>query len=217
MRRGRRGATVAPARARAACRAPTAAAGGMRRVERSDGRGDRPNVEEAVALGQQVPVASARRGRGEARVERGPGGDVCMLRGGYVPALGEFGVRRGAATRRRDAKVVATFCTSQLEFTSSASSELAAMSARPHIVYMLVDNLGFGNVGYLRARSPAGIVAGGGDAGSTLWPSRRVTRQARIVEFCSPSRSSLLSGRLPGHVNITTTTRRCLARASRKR
>ena len=27
---------------------------------------------------------------------------------------------------------------------------------KPHIVYVLSDNLGHGNVGYLRARSPAG-------------------------------------------------------------
>ena len=33
---------------------------------------------------------------------------------------------------------------------------------KPHIVYMLVDNLGFGNVGYLRAQAGAAAAAAGG-------------------------------------------------------
>ena len=77
------------------------------------------------------------------------------------------------------------------------------MSARPHIVYMLVDNLGFGNVGYLRARSPSGaspeVVTPELDA---LAKSGVILDRLYTYEFCSPSRSSLLSGRLPGHVNI---------------
>ena len=35
-------------------------------------------------------------------------------------------------------------------------SAAAAAAPKPHIVYVLSDNLGHGNVGYLRARSPAG-------------------------------------------------------------
>ena len=74
---------------------------------------------------------------------------------------------------------------------------------KPHIVYMLVDNLGFGNVGYLRARSPAGA------SPEVLTPQLDALASSGVVldrlytyEFCSPSRSSLLSGRLPARVNI---------------
>ena len=74
---------------------------------------------------------------------------------------------------------------------------------RPHIVYMLTDNIGYGNLGYIRAQTEAGpsrevdtpkmdALAGGGVILDRLYS----------YEFCSPSRSSLLSGRLPGHVNI---------------
>jgi len=44
-----------------------------------------------------------------------------------------------------------TLCTTAATGLPSSSS-----SSRPHIVYVLADNLGWGGVGYLRATSPAG-------------------------------------------------------------
>ena len=77
-----------------------------------------------------------------------------------------------------------------------------AAAPRPHIVYMLSDNLGWANVGYHRAAmgrpSPEvqtphidGLVADG------IELDRFYT-----YKFCSPSRSAFLTGRLPIHVNF---------------
>eukprot|EP00928_Gymnodinium_smaydae_P069341 TRINITY_DN5277_c1_g1_i2.p1 TRINITY_DN5277_c1_g1~~TRINITY_DN5277_c1_g1_i2.p1 ORF type:complete len:514 (-),score=31.57 TRINITY_DN5277_c1_g1_i2:47-1588(-) len=72
----------------------------------------------------------------------------------------------------------------------------ACASARPHILYFLVDDLGFSSVGF---NSPHGEpktpnidnLRHEGTALSRLY----------AYKFCSPTRSSLLSGRLPLHVN----------------
>ena len=74
-------------------------------------------------------------------------------------------------------------------------------ASRPHIVYILSDNLGYGNVGYIRASTPAGpspeIVTPNLDR---LASEGRVLERMYTYEMCSPSRCSLLSGRLPIHV-----------------
>jgi arylsulfatase B len=76
-------------------------------------------------------------------------------------------------------------------------------ATKPHLVYVLSDNLGWGNVGYHRAVSPSGpspevqtpnidqLVASGVEL------DRLYT-----YKFCSPSRASLLTGRFPLHVNM---------------
>ena len=73
----------------------------------------------------------------------------------------------------------------------------------PHIVYILADNIGYGGLGYLRARTPAGpspeIATPHIDA---LAKDGVTLERLYTYEMCSPSRSSLLSGRLPQHVNI---------------
>lgn len=78
-----------------------------------------------------------------------------------------------------------------------------ASAPRPHLVYMLADNIGYGGLGYLRAVSPAGPSAEVSTPTlDALAGSGAVLERLYTYEFCSPSRSSLLSGRLPQHVNI---------------
>ena len=84
-----------------------------------------------------------------------------------------------------------------------ALSAIAALAAdttailspvRPHIVMMLADDLGFNNVGWRNAeiRSPT-LDALRADGVSI---DRHYT-----YKYCSPTRSALMSGRLPYHVN----------------
>ena len=86
---------------------------------------------------------------------------------------------------------------------AEAPPAVAQTATQPHIVYMLSDNIGYGGIGFLRARSPAGY----SPEVSTPTLDRLaadgvVLARLYTFEFCSPSRSSLLSGRLPGHVNM---------------
>lgn len=79
----------------------------------------------------------------------------------------------------------------------------AAKQSKPHVLFILADDLGFGDVGYLRNRTSAGqsnevqtpeidnLVASGVEL------SRMYAHK-----FCSPTRSSIQSGRAPIHVNV---------------
>jgi arylsulfatase A-like enzyme len=77
-----------------------------------------------------------------------------------------------------------------------------AAAAKPHVLLVLADDLGYGNVGWTRA------------ANNCSTPEVQTPRLDELVRegieltrfyayhMCSPSRSSLLSGRLPIHVNV---------------
>jgi len=73
--------------------------------------------------------------------------------------------------------------------------------SQPHIVVLLADNVGWANVGFHRPPSadPREFQTHNIDrlAGSGIELDRHYT-----YKFCSPSRSSFLTGRLPVHVNI---------------
>ena len=78
-----------------------------------------------------------------------------------------------------------------------------AKPLRPHLVYVLSDNLGWGNVGYHRAASPSG------PSPEVVTPNidRLVATGVELdrlytYKFCSPSRAALLTGRFPLHVNM---------------
>ena len=79
---------------------------------------------------------------------------------------------------------------------------IAGAPPSPHIVFLLADDLGWANVGPHRAvlaASPAEVRTPSIDAlvADGVELSRHYT-----FKFCSPTRSSLQSGRLPVHVNV---------------
>lgn len=80
-----------------------------------------------------------------------------------------------------------------------ASSEVAlAASIKPHIVFMLVDDWGWANVGYHRNPATNEVVTPNID---NLVKEGLELDQHYAYRMCSPSRSCLMSGRLPVHVN----------------
>ena len=71
-------------------------------------------------------------------------------------------------------------------------------TTKPHIVFVLVDDWGWANVGYHRDPPTKEVVTPNIDG---LVKEGLELDQHYAYKFCSPSRSSLLSGRLPIHVN----------------
>ena len=81
----------------------------------------------------------------------------------------------------------------------AASNLLAAEAAdKPHIVYVLVDDWGWANAGYHRNPPTREVDTPNIDA---LVKDGLELDQFYAYQFCSPSRSSLMTGRLPIHVN----------------
>ena len=80
-----------------------------------------------------------------------------------------------------------------------ASSEAALnATSKPHLVFMLVDDWGWANVGYHRNPQTKEVVTPNIDM---LVKEGLELDQHYAYKFCSPSRSCLMSGRLPVHVN----------------
>ena len=73
-----------------------------------------------------------------------------------------------------------------------------AEDTKPHIVMMLVDDWGWANVGYHRDPPTKEVVTPNIDS---LVSNGLELDQHYAFKFCSPSRSTLMSGRLPIHVN----------------
>lgn len=71
-------------------------------------------------------------------------------------------------------------------------------ASKPHLVFMLVDDWGWANVGYHRNPPTKEVVTPNIDG---LVKEGLELDQHYAYKFCSPSRSSLMSGRLPVHVN----------------
>ena len=69
---------------------------------------------------------------------------------------------------------------------------------KPHLVFMLVDDWGWANVGYHRNPPTKEVVTPNID---DLVKNGLELDQHYAYQFCSPSRSCLMSGRLPIHVN----------------
>lgn len=110
---------------------------------------------------------------------------------------------RSTCWRSDCAKSLLMMSTLTSTLSELASSKAPAKAPPPHIVYVLSDNLGYGGVGYLRAVSPSGpspeVRTPNVDA---LAADGVVLTSFYTWKFCSPSRSALLSGRHPIHVNI---------------
>ena len=77
-----------------------------------------------------------------------------------------------------------------------ATLTAAAAAARPHLVMSIIDDLGFAGLGF---NSPSGeprtpVI-------DALAKESAVLSHHYTFRFCSPTRSSFLTGRLPLHVN----------------
>ena len=81
---------------------------------------------------------------------------------------------------------------------SGAAALLALLgrsaAAPPHIIFSLVDDLGSYNVGWRNANATSPNIDRLARGGTLL-------ARHYAYKFCSPTRSALLSGRLPLHVN----------------
>ena len=71
--------------------------------------------------------------------------------------------------------------------------------AKPHIVAIIADDYGWGNIGYHRATPTREVATPTLDA--LVADGVELTRHY-AYKFCSPSRSAFQSGRLPVHVNF---------------
>ena len=83
----------------------------------------------------------------------------------------------------------------------AAAVATSPAAPKPHIVVLLTDNMGWANVGFHRPPAVAAreIHTPNVDA---LAADGLILDRHYTYKFCSPSRSSFLSGRLPFHVNI---------------
>jgi hypothetical protein len=72
-------------------------------------------------------------------------------------------------------------------------------ASKPHIVFLFCDNVGWSNLGYHREEPTKEVQTPVIDA---LVRTGVELDRMYTYKFCSPSRSSFLSGRLPVHVNI---------------
>mmetsp|Transcript_468 Transcript_468/g.933 ORF Transcript_468/g.933 Transcript_468/m.933 type:complete len:570 (-) Transcript_468:290-1999(-) len=77
---------------------------------------------------------------------------------------------------------------------ASASAPASIAARRPHIVFFLADDVGWSNVGWNNDRLITPHM-------NNLVKEGVLLQRHYAYKFCSPSRSSLLSGRLPIHVN----------------
>ena len=69
----------------------------------------------------------------------------------------------------------------------------AAAAPRPHVIMSLADDLGWHNVGWRNAELRTPVIDALHETGIDL-------QRLYVFKYCSPSRSSLMSGRLPLHV-----------------
>ena len=74
----------------------------------------------------------------------------------------------------------------------------AAAGAKPNIVMLLIDDYGYANIGYHAGQSNKEVVTPNLDS---LALTGVILERHYAYKFCSPTRSSLQSGRLPVHVN----------------
>jgi arylsulfatase B len=79
-----------------------------------------------------------------------------------------------------------------------------ADAVRPHIVFLMADDLGHGNVGWHR-RGPDAVPEANTPAMDALVAEGVALERVYSYACCSPTRSSFISGRLPIHVNVLNT------------
>jgi len=81
---------------------------------------------------------------------------------------------------------------------SSSFAEAGSSSGKPHLIVILSDDFGYGNLGYHRADESKEVATPNMDA---LAAKGVKLERFYTYRFCSPSRCSLQTGRLPVHVN----------------
>jgi len=82
---------------------------------------------------------------------------------------------------------------------ASSGSDAAPQKEKPHIVMVLVDDWGWNNVGYHRPNNPEVQTP---NIDNLVKEGIELNRHY-VYHYCSPSRASLQSGRLPVHVGYT--------------
>ena len=90
------------------------------------------------------------------------------------------------------ASLVTVLCVTLLSLSTNCYGD------KPHIVFMMVDDWGWANVGYHRDPPTKEVDTPNFDS---LKKEGLELDQHYVYQFCSPSRSCLMSGRLPIHVN----------------
>lgn len=80
---------------------------------------------------------------------------------------------------------------------ASVTLVAAAVPQPPHVLFVLVDDLGHGNVGFHEKNRPPEVATPNMDA---LVAEGVVLNRHYVFRMCTPSRSSLISGRFPVHV-----------------
>ena len=85
-----------------------------------------------------------------------------------------------------------------IEVAESTSNSSAKAANKPHILFLMVDDWGWANVGYHRNPPTREVVTPNFDS---LVKDGLELDQHYAFRYCSPSRCSFLSGRLPIHVN----------------
>ena len=77
----------------------------------------------------------------------------------------------------------------------------SGFGAKPNIVVLLADNVGWANVGFHKPPLEPHRDVYSPNIDTLAYSGLRLDRHY-TYKFCSPSRSSFLTGRLPVHVNI---------------
>ena len=102
--------------------------------------------------------------------------------------------------------------------TVSLVSGVNAKGRRPHILYILADDLGFNNVGWQQQKHSMNIHKPEVEtpAIDELVKTGVELERMYAYKYCSPSRSSFLSGRLPIHVTQNNVSTKCSLKIVKK-
>ena len=86
--------------------------------------------------------------------------------------------------------------------SASTKAQSGQQPSKPHIVFMMVDDWGWADVGYHQNSSTKDVQTPNIDS---LVKEGLQLDQQYVFNWCSPTRSAFLSGRVPIHVNDVTT------------
>lgn len=86
---------------------------------------------------------------------------------------------------------------------SLSESQHNHYGSRPNIVYVLVDDLGWGNVGFNRADKSTNLEVHTPNLDALATEEGRVLERHYVHPMCTPTRCALYSGRIPQHVGTS--------------